>query len=383
MCSWNHHTALAEVTATDRLGAYVMWTSTVRPAGFLNSEAVLMSKLWMNKVWSWDNCINGLALVRYDVNLALDQILLPFHRITPEGRLPDSVARNEVLFDYTKPPVYGWTLFKLLGLLDGQSSESHPVFTTLGTARLTEIYEKVSLFTDFWYKHRKTTASVLPYYSHGNDSGWDNSTAYDQQTVCVSPDLAAFLIVQCDFLGKLAVHLRHDWVKWTSLRHQTLQGLLQELWNDEEGKFMFKDALSGRTWLSTSLLQFLPLIAARHLPQTIVDRLANNLTPYLSEWGLATERLDSKLYEPDGYWRGPIWAPSTLMLESGLRSAGYQDLADDISDRYLRLCAHNGFAENYNAKTGKGNRDLSYTWAASAYLVLRSEQETRKKTGPM
>jgi hypothetical protein len=37
-------------TATDQLAAYVMWTSTVRASGFIRKEAVLMSKLWMNKV---------------------------------------------------------------------------------------------------------------------------------------------------------------------------------------------------------------------------------------------------------------------------------------------------------------------------------------------
>lgn len=44
LCPWE------KVTKSDRLACYVMWTSTVRPAGFLTSEAVLMSKLWMNKV---------------------------------------------------------------------------------------------------------------------------------------------------------------------------------------------------------------------------------------------------------------------------------------------------------------------------------------------
>jgi len=43
MCPWR------DPTDADRLAAYVLWTSTVRPAGFLASEAVLMSKLWMNK----------------------------------------------------------------------------------------------------------------------------------------------------------------------------------------------------------------------------------------------------------------------------------------------------------------------------------------------
>lgn len=44
MCRWG------KLTLADRLAAYVMWTSTVRPAGFLTTDAVLMSKLWMNKV---------------------------------------------------------------------------------------------------------------------------------------------------------------------------------------------------------------------------------------------------------------------------------------------------------------------------------------------
>ena len=39
-----------EVSDLDLHACYVMWTSTVRGEGFLKKEAVLMSKLWMNKV---------------------------------------------------------------------------------------------------------------------------------------------------------------------------------------------------------------------------------------------------------------------------------------------------------------------------------------------
>lgn len=45
VCSWTN-----KPTDADRLGAYIMWTSTVRKGGYFTSEAVLMSKLWMNKV---------------------------------------------------------------------------------------------------------------------------------------------------------------------------------------------------------------------------------------------------------------------------------------------------------------------------------------------
>ena len=45
MCSWSKTPAELNLRA-----CYVMWTSTVRAEGFLTTEAVLMSKLWMNKV---------------------------------------------------------------------------------------------------------------------------------------------------------------------------------------------------------------------------------------------------------------------------------------------------------------------------------------------
>jgi hypothetical protein len=49
MCPWQKDWG-SEEGQTDQLGAYVMWTSTVRAAGYFKKEAVLMSKLWMNKV---------------------------------------------------------------------------------------------------------------------------------------------------------------------------------------------------------------------------------------------------------------------------------------------------------------------------------------------
>ena len=49
LCPWNEDWATT-AAETDQLAAFVMWTSTVRPEGFFTREAVLMSKLWMNKV---------------------------------------------------------------------------------------------------------------------------------------------------------------------------------------------------------------------------------------------------------------------------------------------------------------------------------------------
>ena len=109
----------------------------------------------------------------------------------------------------------------------------------------------------------------------------------------------------------------------------------------------------------------------------MAERLAEKVAAHLTAFGPATELPSSPHYDADGYWRGPIWAPSTVIVEAGLRAAGHHDLADDVSERFRRLCERSGFAENFDALTGAGLRDRAYTWTASAYLLLAGQESER------
>ena len=91
MCPWSSSPSLTETYAV-----YAMWASTVRPMGLLKREGVLMSKSWMDKIWSWDNCFNAIALASLSLDHAIDNLLVPFDHQTPQGRLPDSVTQCEV-----------------------------------------------------------------------------------------------------------------------------------------------------------------------------------------------------------------------------------------------------------------------------------------------
>lgn len=92
------------------LAVYVLWSAMVRPAGMLTRPAVLMSKHWMDKVWSWDHCFNAIALAGGAPDLAWDQFLLPFDHQDETGGLPDSVSHSEVLYNFVKPPIHGWAI---------------------------------------------------------------------------------------------------------------------------------------------------------------------------------------------------------------------------------------------------------------------------------
>src|SRR3954451_22740072 len=122
----------------------------------------------------------------------------------------------------------------------------------------------------------------------------------------------------------------------------------------------------------------MPIVLGERLPHEVREQLAERIASHLTPYGLATEHPDSPHYEADGYWRGPIWAPSTVLVEDGLRRAGHTDLADEVSRRFRTLCEKSGFAENFDALTGEGLRDRAYTWTAAGYLLLAGDDHRRR-----
>ena len=347
-------------TSAAELACYALWSATVAPEGFLGRPGVLMSKHWMDKVWSWDHCFNALALAPGAPELAWDQFSVGFDHQDPTGVLPDSVTHSEVLYNFVKPPIHGWALGQLRRLLAGR----------LAHDELTEAYHRVARWTDFWLTCRRAPGDALPHYQHGNDSGWDNATTFDPERVVVTADLAAFLVLQLRELADLAAELglADDAVRWSGLAATTTDALLDELWSGD--RFRARGVHTGAKWSTDSLLDLMPIVLGEHLPESVGAVLAERIAAHLTPYGLASERPESPHYRPDGYWRGPIWAPATMLVVDGLRRAGHGELARQVSDRFRALCEASGFAENFDALTGAGLRDRAYTWTASVYLLL-------------
>ncbi len=350
----------SSATPAAELAAYVVWSATVRPTGLVTRPGVLMSKHWMDKVWSWDHCFNALALAPGCPDLALDQFALPFDHQDDSGALPDSVTHSEVLYNFVKPPIHGWTFGHLRRRLP----------TPPGPAELAETYRRLERWTGFWLTARRAPGADLPHYQHGNDSGWDNATTFDPARVIESADLAAFLVLQLRELAALATALDRadEAIRWTQAAEETQAALLDQLWDTD--RFLARAVDTGDTWSSSSLLDLMPVVLGEHLPADVSSTLADHIKAHLTPYGLATELPTSPHYLADGYWRGPIWAPATVLIEDGLRRAGHERLADDISARFRALCETHGFAENFDALTGTGLRDRAYTWTASSYLLL-------------
>ena len=354
----------APLAAPARLAAYVNWSSLVDASGFLKRETMYMSKNWMCNVYSWDHCFNAIALAQRDPALAWDQFMVLFDHQSAAGRLPDSVNDSEVVDNFCKPPIHGWALHKMRERM------------TLTRPMQAEAYDKLARWTLWWLNCRDRDGDGLCEYTHGNDSGWDNATAFAPAPPVTLPDLAAFLVVQMDELADLAGGLGRCAAAefWRQRAQQMLEAMLAKLF-DAGGRPFGLQAATGARIDCQSLILCLPIVLADRLPdparRTLIQMLEGET--FRTAHGFATEAPESPLYEADGYWRGPIWAPATMLLLDGLWRCGERDFVRDMARRFAQLVAQSGCAENFDARTGAGLRDRAYTWTASAMLTMAEE----------
>lgn len=353
---------------------YNLWSSFVRAEDVYRYDTMLMSKKFMTSVWSWDHCFNALAMAKVSKKTALEQFCVPFAMQSETGALPDMLNPNsEIIWGVTKPPIHGWCFSKLMELFEFTEEE------------LQMVYGYLEKWTNWWMEYRDSDHDGIPDYPQGCDSGWDNATLFDLGYFMETPDLPALLVLQMQALSGIAGRLSKSgddlWgecsKKWLGEADALLKRFYEHSWNGK--RFIAKQSRTHKYEENpTSLLALMPLVLGEQLDEEKRKKLAVILKEdFLTEHGLATESPGSDKYDPDGYWRGPIWAPNTYLLIDGLRRGGETELAEDIARRFCKTARDTakGNYENYDALTGQGLRAPGYTWTASVYMLLSWEYD--------
>ena len=348
--------------SADFRAAYVDWTSTVGARGNFKRDAMLMSKNWMIAVWSWDHCFNAMALAGAHPDLAWDQFCIPFDNQHKSGLLPDTCMHDDIAFGFTKPPIHGWTLDFMMRRMKFTGEQ------------LAWIYPRLSSWTDYWHTYADWDKDGVCQYSHGNDCGWDNCSGYLVGAPVEGPDLSAYLGIQMHTLASLAFRLGKpgEAESWERKAGNQLDNLVSHSWTGERFKIPQSSTHKEQPDCD-SLYAFLPLILGSRLPADIFRKLADGLKQngrFLTANGLATESVSSAKYIPDGYWLGPIWAPPMFMIIMGLADGGETAFAVELAKRFCDMMSKEGFAENFDAVSGKSLRDPAYTWTSSVFMLL-------------
>lgn len=343
-----------------KLALYINWSGVVEPEGYVKVPAMLMTKSYMNFIWSWDYAFNALAMCQGWERLAYDQFLSMARVQDEDGAYPDCFHARKIIRGFVKPPVQGFILERMMR------------HTAPPEEVLRELYHSISKLTVWWLGYRGS-ADGIPLYYHGNDSGWDNGTVFAEGVPVQSPDLCTWLILQMDFLKQTALMLNkpEEAADWEQKAADLLSKMLATL---VEGERLIARKVPENTSVgTTSLMLYIPLLLGDRLPNQLREPMLASLLEqnrFRTANGYASEALDSEFFQEDGYWRGAVWPPLAYIVSEILRRNGYEQEARENAEIYCRVCSVSGFAENYSALNGGALRDTGYTWSTSMFLIF-------------
>lgn len=141
-------------------------------------------------------------------------------------------------------------------------------------------------------------------------------------------------------------------------------------WNPRLGTYFDHDVRAGGPILEPSAAGVAALAGA-FIPR---ERARNILTDYLRQGAgaeaIATVPPHSANFDPELYWRGPVWINVNWLVHNGLLAAGLVAEARVLRDTTLRLLERGGFAEYFNPLDGSPCGIQGFSWSAALALDL-------------
>jgi glucosylglycerate hydrolase len=208
------------------------------------------------------------------------------------------------------------------------------------------------------------------------EAGYDAATLREAGSFQVGDVLfTAIYAAACDMLAKLAVRLRKpDDV--AELRGYAAQARAAVFCHVDEASGLAADVdMRTGSWLRTETIAgFAPLIAGG-MPPYLRQRQISLLTgprwaghPEL-RWALPPSTSpSSSAFNPDCYWRGPVWPVFTWLLTWALRRDGEVSPAAALRSASLEQLGDGTFAEYYHPMSGAPLGSLNQSWTTAVAL---------------
>jgi hypothetical protein len=207
-------------------------------------------------------------------------------------------------------------------------------------------------------------------------SGYDAAMLRESGSFQVGDVLfTAIFAAACDVLAKFAAQLRKS-DDVAELRDFAAQARAAVFCHVDEASGLAVDVdLRTGTWLRTEMVAgFAPLIAGG-MPAYLRQRQTSILTgprwaghPGL-RWALPPSTSPySPAFDPQCYWRGPVWPVFTWLLTWALRRDGEVSVAAAFQSASLQQLSDSTFAEYYHPMTGAPLGSLSQSWTAAVAL---------------
>lgn len=144
---------------------------------------------------------------------------------------------------------------------------------------------------------------------------------------------------------------------------------IHQLWSEPHQSFLTKDVIANQFCEVQTTGTLLVLFAGLASPEQ-AQKISNLLEDWLaaSDYGVASTYPKHPSYEPQRYWRGPVWLHINWMIAEGLKDYQFTEQHDNVVNTSKSLINNVGYWEYFNADTGEGCGGDVFSWTAAISL---------------
>lgn len=217
-------------------------------------------------------------------------------------------------------------------------------------------------------------------YENKDASGQVVGYSINQESV----DLNAYLYAEKGFLNSIAEELgeTEDAARFETEAEQVRDYINTRMYDEETGYYY--DLQTNQDGSEKKLLVnrgkgpegWIPLWA-KVSTQEQADRVVENMMDegkFNTFVPLGTVSKDNPSFEPEKYWRGPVWLDQAMFGVEAMQNYGYKEEAQAMAykmfDNAEGLLEDGAIRENYNPETGAGLHTTNFSWSASSFYSL-------------
>ncbi len=147
---------------------------------------------------------------------------------------------------------------------------------------------------------------------------------------------------------------------------------LESLYDEGTGQYYSRDFITHKLLQQPSIGTFMPLYAgtiSKERAARLVELLKNHKSYWLHH-PVPSVPLTSTYFSAERYWQGPSWVNTNWLIIEGLHRYNYDELADELQDRTVRMVTSAGPHEYFSPIDGKGLGANNFSWTAALTIDM-------------
>jgi len=322
------------------------------------------------QVFHWDSIFVAQALDICDPDMASEMFRALFEYCQPGNPVNGcySTAAQPPKADTTQFPLSSWAVHRHFRKWKDISF-------------LKEVYPILHDDLWWWFTERDIYGTGIPV---SEACGYDNAVIFDIprknhmqfSAPLMAPDIAGLLVREAHAFSSLAEVLGYPQDaaqarKWmTAIKRKAIE----LLWDPKDQILRFHDGSQQLPGKAVYNLIGVPLLGQADA-SSMLERYVQPGSPIWPGLFGATAGSDEPGYDPNQYWRGPVWGGPVLLCAEMFSLAGFPQYARKAASPFLDAVARQpAFFEHYHPETGQGQRiPMLLGLTAATFLLMATE----------